>query len=102
MSRNGPDRRDFLKMAGISAAGLGARPQACHGLGPASKGGLPEDADMPFSSLAEIFKAPRSTYFGVKVEEREETFGNGQSGRPSIRLSASVAPETALELAAEM
>jgi hypothetical protein len=81
MSQHGSNRRDFLKMAGLSAGGLGMHQPARHGVEPAWKGDAPADAGTPFSSLSEIFSAPRSTCFGVKVEEREEPFGNGQSGR---------------------
>jgi len=79
----GSSRRDFLKIAGMTAAGieLARTTGVCADAFPG--GELHDSATMltPFRSLPSIFEAPRSKYFGVKVVERFESFGNGQSGQ---------------------
>ncbi|HYK88859.1 MAG TPA: hypothetical protein VE398_08820 [Acidobacteriota bacterium] len=79
MSPQEANRRDFLKMAGLSAVGLGL--PLNHGVESDVRSNASSGERSPFSSLKDVFEAPRSGYFGVKVEERQERFGNGQSGR---------------------
>lgn len=76
-------RRDFLKIAGMTVAGT-------EWVRPAGTGSVASTEDQingpgvtpaDFRSLASIFETPRSKYFGVKVGEQYESFGNGQSGR---------------------
>ena len=83
MSDRRSDRRQFLKTAGISAAGLGLARNARGGevdcLGPSPARDTP--APAPFPALSSVFEGPRSRFFGVKAEERDEPFGDGRSGR---------------------
>ncbi len=71
-------RREFLKVAGLSVAGAGVAHAAGRELEfiPAAA-----DTRSPFQTLASMFEAPVSQYFGVKAEERFEKFGDGTSGR---------------------
>ncbi|RPI20458.1 MAG: twin-arginine translocation signal domain-containing protein, partial [Acidobacteria bacterium] len=78
MSKHGSSRRDFLRTAGVSAAGFGVG-QFSGGPG-GGKTSNSDPASSPFPSLGSIFEAPRSKFFGVKTEERFETFGDGRKG----------------------
>ena len=83
MSDRRSHRRQFLRAAGLSVAGLGlvrsARGGALGSLGPGSVPDSP--APAPFATLSSVFDGPRSRFFGVKAEERDEPFGDGRSGR---------------------
>ncbi|MGA2608559.1 MAG: hypothetical protein ABSH01_14025 [Terriglobia bacterium] len=83
MKNDGSSRRDFLKIAGMTVAGveLARTTGLC---AEAFTGGELHDSEatlIPFPSLPSVFEAPSSKYFGVKVEERFDSFGNGKSGR---------------------
>jgi hypothetical protein len=82
MSQEGPNRRDFLKSAGLSIAGFGmAKPAGRAAPREVPKSSASGEAPLPFSSLLSVFEAPRGQYFGVKTEERFDSFGDGRSGR---------------------
>jgi len=77
------NRRQFLRAAGISVAGLSLARNADPGAGAALPIGSTTDHPVPapFPSLPSVFEGPRSRFFGVKAEERDEPFGDGRSGR---------------------
>ena len=83
MNDHRSNRRQFLRTAGISVAGLGLVRSAAAGIDPSPRIGPIGDDPMapPFPSLSSVFQGPRSRYFGVKAEERDEPFGDGRSGR---------------------
>ena len=84
MNDHRSNRRQFLRATGISVAGLGLAGKAEGSAGALPIGSIPgEPAPAPFPSLSSVFGGPRSRFFGVKTEERDEPFGDGRSGRRS-------------------
>jgi hypothetical protein len=83
MNHEGANRRAFLKAAGLAAVSAGflrANGLSAGGFSATQDGSI-NAAPKSFPSLASVFEAPRSRFFGVKTEEHTEDFGNGQSGR---------------------
>ena len=74
------NRREFLRVAGGSVAGLGLARRA-GAFVPTRIASAPDAVDVPFRSVSAVFQAPRSRFFGVAVEDRDEPFGDGRSGR---------------------
>lgn len=77
-------RRGFLKAAGLAAAS-GLHLPALAGTTPS----MPElpSAAKPQGTWADVFAAAASPFFGVKIQQREEPFGNGRTGTRRKRVA---------------
>ena len=80
MSAYCSSRRGFLKTAALAAAGAGVGIPHLEGapVPPATRNdGVSEPL---FPGWSEVFAAPACEFFGVRIEERQESFGNGKTG----------------------
>ena len=91
-------RREFLQMAGLATGALGLGPDRLVANGrlfaavSATAEELHAGGAPRFDSLDAIFAAPCSPFFGVKMESRIDSFGNGTSGARMKRVARD--PET--------
>jgi hypothetical protein len=86
-------RRDFLKAAGLVTGGLGFGPDwlAAGGSLFALENANAASAQSPeaeeFASFDEVFAGSCSPFFGVKMESRTDSLGNGTSGERLKRVA---------------
>src|SRR5271166_4596816 len=90
MNVSSATRREFLQIAGLTTCAFGLAPHRLAGSTPAEK--IQAGRAAGFDLLDAVFAAPCSPFFGVRMESRTDSFGNGMSGERIKRVARD--PET--------